>query len=74
MADSKNGVVYFSTGRTLQGNTLPANIIENILDVFKTVNMTVIWEYEGIMNAPKNVHVFDRVPQQSILGWLIYSL
>lgn len=42
---------------TLKGSTLPEHVIEDILDVFETVNITLIlWKYDRKIEAPINVH------------------
>ncbi|CAH0588092.1 unnamed protein product [Chrysodeixis includens] len=67
MDGSKKGVVYIRLGSML-GESLPKNIETTMLDIFKEINRTVIWEHDEVLKTPNNVHVFNHVEQQSILA------
>ncbi|XP_026735292.1 UDP-glucuronosyltransferase-like [Trichoplusia ni] len=69
MESNKNGIIYFSLGSNIKSKDLPVEIKEGILDVFKGLKQTVIWKFEEVLaNAPKNVHIVQWAPQQSILA------
>lgn len=69
MDNAKNGVVYFSMGSNLKSKDLPVELKQGILKVFGGLKQTVIWKFEEMLpNTPKNVHIVQWAPQQSILG------
>lgn len=61
-------------GSNLKSKDLPEVIKNEILEVFGSLKQTVLWKFEEKMaNLPKNVHILDWAPQQSILGKLVHS-
>ncbi|CAH0596438.1 unnamed protein product [Chrysodeixis includens] len=69
MESNKNGIIYFSLGSNIKSKDLPAELKEGLLEVFKGLKQTVIWKFEeNLPNAPKNVHIVQWAPQQSILA------
>lgn len=70
--NAKNGLIYFSMGSNLKSKDLPDEMKESILKVFSELKQTVLWKFEEVLpNAPKNVHIVNWAPQNSILGKLI---
>lgn len=69
MDNAKHGVIYFSMGSNLKSKDIPKVIKENLLKVFGELKQTVLWKFEeDLPNTPKNVHILNWAPQQSILG------
>ena len=69
MDSAKNGVIYFSLGSNLKSKDLPDDLKQGLLKVFGALKQTVLWKFEeNLPNTPKNVHIVQWAPQQSILG------
>ncbi|XP_075984663.1 UDP-glycosyltransferase UGT5-like [Anticarsia gemmatalis] len=69
MDNAKHGVIYFSMGSNIKSKDLPAELKAGILDVFRGLKQTVIWKFEEVLpDTPKNVHIVQWAPQQSILA------
>ncbi|CAK1594071.1 unnamed protein product [Parnassius mnemosyne] len=69
MDSAKNGVIYFSLGSNLKSKELPIEIKRSLLKVFGELKQTVIWKFEeNLPDRPKNVHILQWAPQQSILA------
>nr|AEW43125.1 UDP-glycosyltransferase UGT40F1 [Helicoverpa armigera] len=67
--NAKNGVVFFSLGSNLRSKDLPEDMKQGILKVLGGLKQTVIWKFEeSLPNTPKNVHIVQWAPQQSILA------
>lgn len=69
MDNSKHGVIYFSMGSNLKSKDFPIKLKRGILEVFASLKQTVIWKFEEVLpDMPKNVHILQWAPQQSILA------
>uniref|UniRef100_A0A2A4J6T0 UDP-glucuronosyltransferase n=1 Tax=Heliothis virescens TaxID=7102 RepID=A0A2A4J6T0_HELVI len=69
MDDADHGVIYFSMGSMMKSRTMPMKLKRDFLDVFGQLEQTVIWKLEEeLTDLPKNVHIVQWAPQQSILG------
>ncbi|CAK1545461.1 unnamed protein product [Leptosia nina] len=69
MDEAKDGVIYFSLGTMLRSSALPEAKKRELLTAFSKLKQTVVWKHETPMsNVPKNVHVLQWAPQQSILA------
>ncbi|CAF4920028.1 unnamed protein product [Pieris macdunnoughi] len=69
MDNAKNGVIYFSLGSNLKSKHFPQELREGLLKLFGELKQTVIWKFEEQLETrPKNVHIVQRAPQQSILA------
>lgn len=69
MDNAKHGVVYFSMGSNLKSKTMPNELKKGLLEVFGSLKQTVLWKFEeNLLERPKNVHILQWAPQQSILG------
>lgn len=69
MDEAEHGVIYFSMGSNAKSKDFPDAMKEDFLRVFGQVKQTVIWKFEeDLPNRPKNVHIVQWAPQQSILG------
>lgn len=56
-------------GSNLQSNDMTSEMKESLLNMFGKLKETVVWKFEGdLENVPKNVHLLNWAPQQSILG------
>ncbi|XP_022815547.1 UDP-glucuronosyltransferase 2B15-like [Spodoptera litura] len=67
--NSKNGVIYFSMGSNLKSKDLPDELKKGLLEVFGGLKQTVLWKFEeNLPNQPKNVHIVQWAPQQSLLA------
>ncbi|XP_064635502.1 UDP-glucuronosyltransferase 2C1-like [Lineus longissimus] len=67
---SKQGVILFTTGTSV--SKLPLNVTKKFMTAFKFVKETVVWrlklDKKSKLAVPKNVKLFDWVPQNDILG------
>ncbi|CAK1594073.1 unnamed protein product [Parnassius mnemosyne] len=69
MDNAENGVIYFSLGTGLKSKELPSSIKRGLLQLFANLKQTVIWKLEeNLPDRPKNVHILQWAPQQSILA------
>lgn len=69
MDNAKHGVIYFSLGSNVKSVNLPDHVRKAILKTLGRYNQTIIWKFEeNLPGAPKNVHIVQWAPQQSILG------
>ncbi|KAG6445490.1 UDP-glycosyltransferase [Manduca sexta] len=69
MDKSSEGVIYFSMGSMMKGKTMPNEMKRQFLKTFSGLKQTVIWKLEeDLPNLPKNVHIVQWAPQQSILA------
>lgn len=69
MDKAEHGVIYFSMGSMVLSKDLPEETRKNILEMFGTLQQTVIWKFEETWtDLPNNVHVVQWAPQHSILG------
>lgn len=56
-------------GTNLKSTHFPNEVKQALLKVFSELKQTVLWKFEeNIPNLPKNVHILEWAPQQSILG------
>lgn len=69
---AKDGVIYFSLGSNMQGTSLPEEVRNNFLNVFKQFpHYHVIWKWESDAYFPgkaDNVLFQKWIPQQDLLG------
>ncbi|CAH0678007.1 unnamed protein product [Spodoptera exigua] len=71
MDDAENGVIYFSMGSNLKSKTMPEELKKGLLEVFGRLKQTVLWKFEeNLPDRPKNVHILQWAPQQSILVFI----
>lgn len=69
MDSANNGVIYFSMGSNLKSKDMPTEMKQNLLKLFGSLNQTVLWKFEeSLPDLPKNVHILNWAPQQSILS------
>ncbi|XP_042887611.1 UDP-glycosyltransferase UGT5-like [Penaeus japonicus] len=63
------GVVYFSLGTVVRGNSMPVVYRDMFVEAFKRLKQRVVWKYEGkIEGISDNVLIHNWLPQQDILG------
>ncbi|RVE44214.1 hypothetical protein evm_011113 [Chilo suppressalis] len=69
MDNATHGVIYFSMGSMLKSKTIPLEIKKGLLAMFGELKQTVLWKFEEeLSDLPKNVHIVQWAPQQSILA------
>ncbi|XP_063548530.1 UDP-glucosyltransferase 2-like [Cydia strobilella] len=69
MDEAKHGVIYFSMGTNAKSKDWPDSLKKEFLEVFGGLKQTVLWKFEEqLPNLPKNVHILEWAPQQSILA------
>lgn len=69
MDEAKHGVIYFSMGSNAKSTDWPDVLKKDFLELFSGLKQTVLWKFEEhLPNLPKNVHILNWAPQQSILG------
>ncbi|XP_072933659.1 UDP-glycosyltransferase UGT5-like [Epargyreus clarus] len=68
MDNATNGVIYFSMGSLLMSTVLPSTFKQSFIDMFSTLNHTVLWKLDEDLSLPENVHNVKWAPQQSILA------
>lgn len=69
MDDAPNGVVYFSLGSVIQGESLQDGVVKAMVKTFGKLKMKVLWKWnEHIEGLPSNVKIGKWFPQQDILS------
>ncbi|CAG9793379.1 unnamed protein product [Diatraea saccharalis] len=69
MDNARNGVIYFSMGSMLNSTTFPSKLKKGLLEMFGGLKQTVLWKFEeAVPDLPKNIHIVQWAPQQSILA------
>ncbi|GBP15236.1 UDP-glucuronosyltransferase 2B31 [Eumeta japonica] len=69
MDTAEDGVIYFSMGSNLKCKFMPDKMKKEFLETFSQLKQTVIWKIEETLpDLPKNVHLMQWAPQQSILA------
>ncbi|XP_063616893.1 UDP-glucosyltransferase 2-like [Cydia splendana] len=69
MDEAKHGVIYFSMGSNAKSKDWPESLKKEFMEVFGGLKQTVLWKFEEqLPNLPKNVHILEWAPQQSILA------
>ncbi|NP_001182395.1 UDP-glucosyltransferase precursor [Bombyx mori] len=69
MNNAADGVIYFSMGSKLKSEDLPVDIKKGLMKMFGELKQTVLWKLDDkSIDPPSNVHIFKRVPQQSLLA------
>lgn len=70
MDEATEGVIYFSFGTVVPAHTLPKEILQIYINVFKKLKQKVLWkiELETLPGLPKNVLITKWVPQPGVLG------
>ncbi|XP_059061258.1 UDP-glucosyltransferase 2-like, partial [Achroia grisella] len=65
---ARNGVIFFSMGSIVRSTDFPESVKEQLVDVFRGLDQTVIWKFEERMDdIPRNLHMLEWAPQLSIL-------
>ncbi|XP_031768454.1 UDP-glucosyltransferase 2-like isoform X2 [Galleria mellonella] len=68
MENARNGVIFFSMGSNVKSKDFPETIKQQLVDVFRQLDQTVIWKFEEkIDDIPRNLHILEWAPQLSIL-------
>ncbi|XP_042887607.1 UDP-glycosyltransferase UGT5-like isoform X2 [Penaeus japonicus] len=63
------GVVYFSLGTVVRGNSMPVVYRDMFVEAFKRLKQRVVWKFEGeVEGISDNVLIQKWLPQQDILG------
>ncbi|PSN46989.1 hypothetical protein C0J52_17343 [Blattella germanica] len=68
MNEAKDGVIYFSLGSLVRGETLPKETIQMFINVFSKLPQRVLWKIDGIRGLPSNVKISKWLPQLEILS------
>lgn len=72
MDSSKDGVIYFSLGTVVQGESMNKEMIKAMLRTFAKLKQKVFWKIkDNLENVPDNVKFEKWFPQQDILSKLI---
>lgn len=71
---SKHGVIYFSFGTNVKTTNLKGGTVGMLLETFKQLKYDVLWKSESddSEGMPSNVKTTSWVPQQDLLGELIF--
>lgn len=72
---AEEGVVYFSMGSSLKSADMPIEKRNVILKVLSKIKQKVLWKFESgdIPDLPVNVRIQKWLPQQDILGTIIFN-
>lgn len=66
--NSPQGVVYFSLGTNIRTQQYPRDFVNTTIEAFRELPYQIIWKFNyEIENLPKNVKVFEWLPQQDLL-------
>ncbi|XP_069671922.1 UDP-glucosyltransferase 2-like [Periplaneta americana] len=68
MDEAKQGIVYFSFGSLVKGETMPDEMIQVFISVFAKIPQLVIWKIGNINGLPSNVLASEWFPQFEILS------
>lgn len=70
MDEAKEGVIYFSFGTVVSPHTMPQEVLQVFVKVFKKLPQRVLWkiEAEDLPGLSKNVKLAKWVPQPGVLG------
>ncbi|XP_068619914.1 UDP-glucosyltransferase 2-like [Battus philenor] len=69
MDNAKYGVIYFSFGSYMNGQDIPEEQIQRLINMFGGLKQTVLWKLElDFPRLPRNLYVLKWAPQQSILA------
>jgi len=68
--NSSNGVIYMSLGSHALSADLDGAIIQMLLNVFKSLQLSVLWKFEAdnLPNKPDNVLISKWLPQADVLA------
>ncbi|PSN46987.1 hypothetical protein C0J52_17341 [Blattella germanica] len=66
--EAENGVIYFSLGSLVRGESLPKDKLQIFIDVFKHLPQRVVWKIDTIQGLPKNIWTSKWMPQLEILN------
>lgn len=73
MDNAKDGVILFSFGSYLDPRMIPHEKLQEIIHVLAKRKETVLWKFGGeLAEKPKNVFLSKWLPQQDILGKLLF--
>ncbi|XP_046972446.1 uncharacterized protein LOC124539191 [Vanessa cardui] len=66
---SKNGIIYFSLGTSINHSLIPLEKILIFIKVFSQLPYDVIWKWNGdvLPGKSKNIYVFKWLPQADLL-------
>lgn len=68
--ESKDGVVYFSMGSLLRGESFPEEKRNAFLYAFSKIPQRVLWKWEGdeLPGKADNIRISKWMPQRDIFG------
>ncbi|XP_067640004.1 UDP-glycosyltransferase UGT5-like [Eurosta solidaginis] len=68
--DSANGAIYFSLGSNVKSASLPKSKLEDLMAVFATLPVNVLWKFEkpDLPGKPKNIFINKWFPQPDVLA------
>lgn len=67
--DAKSGVIVITFGSLLKA--IPQKVVDKLVAAFRKIDQTVIWKLDNgnlVPNPPKNVKVYNWIPQNDLLG------
>lgn len=67
--EAEDGVIYFSLGTLVRGETLPEDKLQAFISVFSELPQRVLWKMDKNVSLP-NVKTSKWLPQSDILGKL----
>ena len=67
--NATRGAVLVSFGSTLKAEDMSPQMTELFLEVFRRLELPVIWRWEGVLaNPPANLLTMPWLPQQDLLA------
>ena len=67
--DANRGAVLVSFGSTLKAEDMSPQMAQLFLEVFRRLELPVIWRWEGVLvNPPANLLTMPWLPQQDLLA------
>jgi glucuronosyltransferase len=72
--EAEHGVIYFSMGSMIRGDTLPSEKRDALMQAFSELPQRVLWKWEAdsLPGQPKNVKIAKWLPQFDILSTVLY--
>ena len=68
MNGAEHGVIYFSLGSLVRGETLPQDKLKIFIEVFRQLPQRVVWKTDYIPDLPSNIRTSKWMPQFEILS------
>ena len=73
MDDAKYGVIYFSLGSLIKGETFPKDKLDAFISVLSALPQHVVWKTDTIPGLPNKFMTGTWLPQFDIISKCFYN-